>query len=100
MVHFLSQTGLIRESVSEDVLNPRSMLSGRQKAGLLVDDIKDAVALDKTLYYVLVGYLQGKGARYKPVVETLTKALSEAEAAIVEPSQKKAEEWSGTERER
>ena len=97
LVHFLSQKSLISESVQEDVLNPRSMLTERQKAGMLVDGIKDAVSLDKELYYILLRYFEGKGAHYKPVVETLTKTLSEAEVAVQESS---PEEGSGIERKR
>ena len=40
-VHFLAQEGFITDEVSERVLDPQSMLSGEQRAGLLVKGIEE-----------------------------------------------------------
>ena len=52
-VHFLAQEGFITDEVSERVLDPQSMLSGKQRAGLLVKGIKRRVKLDakSTTFY-------------------------------------------------
>lgn len=62
VVNFLNQKGFIGESVRDDVLNPRSMMRVEDKAGMLVDGIKNAVSRDKTLYYTLVEYFQSNGS--------------------------------------
>ena len=44
IVHYLKKEGFINESVRADVLNPRSMLTEKDKAGKLVEAIKDAIS--------------------------------------------------------
>ena len=54
MVHFLERQGYIRKNLSDDVLNPRSLLTKADKAGKLVDAIVEAVGRDKSLFQTLV----------------------------------------------
>lgn len=51
------------------------MLTERDKAGKLVDNIKDAVRLDENMFHILVQHLQESGPFYKSTVERLSKEL-------------------------
>ena len=73
-VHFLAQEGFITDEVSERVLDPQSMLSGEQRAGLLVKGIKRRVKLDSKSYHTLLEHFKKGGNLYRPIVGILEKA--------------------------
>ena len=75
MVHFLRREGFIREAVSDDVLDPRSMLTQRDKAGRLVEGIRDAVFLNKDMFHTLLNHLRTCGKYYSSTVDSLSKEL-------------------------
>ena len=75
-IHFLAQKGFITDEVSERVLDPQSMLSGEQRAGLLVTGIKRRVKLDSTSYHTLLEHFKKGGNLYRPIVGILEKAYS------------------------
>ena len=75
-VHFLAQEGFITDEVSERVLDPQSMLSGEQRAGLLVKGIKRRVKLDSKSYHTLLEHFKKGGNLYRPIVGILEKAYS------------------------
>ena len=50
-IHFLTKRGFIREEDGEEVLDAKSMLSKREKAGKLMEAINDAVMLDKGKFH-------------------------------------------------
>ena len=75
-VHFLAQEGFITDEVSERVLDPQSMLSGEQSAGLLVKGIKRRVKLDSKSYHTLLEHFKKCGNLYQPIVGILEKAYS------------------------
>ncbi len=72
VIHHLRSEGFIKESLHDDVLNPRSMLSEADKAGMIVEAIRDAVSLDKNMFHTLVAYLRTKGKYYASTVKNLT----------------------------
>ena len=80
LVDFLSQEGFIRNEVREDVQNPRSVLTDRAKAVILLEAIKDAVALDKDKYHHLVDYFGRSGAYFESIVKRLTEEYRFREA--------------------
>ena len=73
-IHFLAQEGFISNEVSERVLDPQSMLSGEQRAGLLVKGIKRRVKLDSKSYHTLLEHFKKRGTLYRPIVGILEKA--------------------------
>ena len=75
-VHFLAQERFITDEVSERVLDPQSMLSGEQRAGLLVKGIKRRVKLDSKSYHTLLEHFKKGGTLYRPIVGILEKAYS------------------------
>lgn len=83
LVHFLSGEGFIGEDVCEDVLHPRSMLTERQKAGMLVTAIEKAVSLDKHKYHILISYFSGNGTFYSGTLRLLTEEYSKAGKSVV-----------------
>ena len=76
-IHFLAQEGFISDQVSGDVLDPRSILTDEQKAGLLVQGIKRRVQLDANSYHILLEHFKNGGNLYKPIVRKLEQAYSE-----------------------
>ncbi len=76
IVHYLRKEGFITQSLCDDVLNPRSMLSEADKAGMIVEAIRDVVFLDKGMFHTLVAYLQTKGKYYSAIVKNLTEEFS------------------------
>ena len=82
MVHFLETEGFIRESVAEDIRNPTSMLTERDKAGKLVEGIRDAVFMDKDMFHTLLEHLRKSGKFYKSTVDNLTKELVKLGGAV------------------
>ena len=86
LVHFLYQEGFIGSEVREDVLNPRSMLTDIQKAGRLVQAIRDAVEVDKQKYHLLVQHLSWSGTFYDSIVQALTEEYRVRETVTQEPT--------------
>ena len=72
LVHFLCQKGYFGKEVSNDVLN-HSMLTDIQKAGRLVQAIRDAVALDKQKYHFLVQHFR----TIRPFTDGIVQKLTE-----------------------
>ena len=87
LVQFLVQAGFITPSLSEDVLNLKSMLSKSDKAGMLVDAIKDAVDLEDERFHTLVNKLNKCGAFYAPVVKALKREYVAFGGVLVEEKQ-------------
>ena len=80
LVHYLKKEGFIKKSLSEDVLDPKSSLTEVEKAGKLVQAVKDAVSLDHEMFHALVDQLKISGRFYKSIVKKLTeefKSLSQ-----------------------
>jgi hypothetical protein len=72
LIHFLYCENFISDSVRDTVLNPRSLLSDREKAGELVKGVKKKVKEDPRNYYTLINKLkQNQSAYYKPLLGTL-----------------------------
>lgn len=72
LVHHLTKEGFINDSTRGQVLNPRSMLTKMEKAGILVEGIKSAIVLDKNKFHALVADLRTRGKFYSPIVTILT----------------------------
>ena len=74
LVHNLKKEGFFQEALCEDVLNPRSMLTEREKAGKMVEAVRDAVYLSKKKFHTLLAILrQGENAAYYgSIVDSLT----------------------------
>lgn len=77
LVHFLNQEGFITQEVCDDILNPRSTLTNREKAGELVTGIRKKVELSAPKYHSFLNYLCQRGKQYEDIVNILAKRLSE-----------------------
>ena len=73
LVHFLLEEGFITENLSEKVLNPLTLLSAADKAGLLVPRIRDRVKLSFQDYHKLVEYLRLNKRKHGSIVDILDK---------------------------
>ena len=71
LVHYLVSQGFIKASLRDDVLAARSLLTQRDKAGMLVDAIAESVSLKSSLFHKLVADLGQHGAFYHSTVEKL-----------------------------
>ena len=71
LILFLYQEGFITYEVSEDILNPKSMLTSRQKARELVTGIRNKVELSAQSYHTLVHRLRQSGKQYKSLMDIL-----------------------------
>ncbi len=71
IVHFLHQEGFITQEVHDEVLKPRSMWTGHQKAGELVTGIWNRVKLSAQDYHTLLNHLRQSGKHYKGIVGIL-----------------------------
>ena len=76
IVHFLHREGFITQEVHDDVLSPRSMLNGHQKAGELVTGIRNRVELSAQHYHTLVDHLRQSGKQYESLVGILDREYS------------------------
>lgn len=56
-MQFLCDENFITEEVQDDILNPRSMLSEHQKAGVIVTAIRNRISLSPQYYHILTEYL-------------------------------------------
>ena len=73
ITHFLHTNGLITEETYDSVNDPRSKtLSPREKATLLVADIKDKVSLNPKNYHHFVGYFRENKRLYKDILHILS----------------------------
>ncbi len=74
MTHFLHKSGLISEETYDSVSDPRSTtLNPREKASVLVQDIKDKVRLNPENYHILIQYLRENQWQYKDILDILSK---------------------------
>ncbi len=71
IVHFLHREGFITQEVHDDVLNPRSLLTDDQKAGVLVTGIRNRVELSAGSYHTLLNHLRQRGKHYASIVGIL-----------------------------
>ena len=71
LIHFLNLQGFILPSVYDKVLNPVSNLSDLEKAGELVQFIKNRVKQDPDSYQTLLDRLKKVGNFYRPIVNDL-----------------------------
>ena len=76
IVHFLHQEGFITQEVHDDVLNPRSILTSHQKAGVLVTAIRDKVELSAKSFHAFLDHLRQSGKHYEAIVSILDKEYS------------------------
>lgn len=77
IVHLLLEEGFITEEVHDDVLEPRSMLNGHQKARKLVTGIRNKVELSPQSYHTLISHLSQCGKQYESIVSILESKYSE-----------------------
>lgn len=71
VVYFLNREGFINESIQDRVLDPRSLLDEKEKAGELVKEIRKRVKQDSQSYYTFLNELKRYGKLYQPAVNTL-----------------------------
>ncbi len=71
ITHYLVREGFISERVYDDVLDPRSMLSAADKAGLLVTGIRQKVKANSQYYSKLMTYFYGNSDKYVDIIQTL-----------------------------
>lgn len=71
VVHFLHREGFILGDMCDDLLNPRSLLTAAEKAGLLVTSIRNRVKLGAQKYHRLVEYLGQNRRKYGNIVDIL-----------------------------
>ena len=88
LVHNLEKEGFFQEELCEDVLNPRSMLTERQKAGKMVEAIRDAINLSNKKFHTLLAILrQGENAAYySSIVDSLTEEFGRLGGVLQNPS--------------
>lgn len=86
LVNFLAQQGFIKEDLRQEIIEPISSLNPKEKAGKLVEGIRNAVSLDSKKYHILISYFEGGGAYYEAIVEIMTKQFKELKEKKVEKS--------------
>ena len=77
IIHFLLREGFLTLEVHDSVLDPRSMLSGHQKAGELVGSISNQAELSAKKYHTLMNHLRRNGKQ----LDILDKDYSRQEQA-------------------
>ncbi len=73
ILHFLEQEGY---NIPDDVSNPKSMLSDRQKAGLVVTAIKNKVSLNSRNYQKLLDHFHCNERVYGDIITILEQAYN------------------------
>ncbi len=76
--YLLTNEFLTKESYDK-VIGPKSTLFEYDKACVLVSDIRRRVEHYPTDFHKLVGYLKGKGGRYRNIVKLLEETYSAVE---------------------
>ena len=71
ILHFLDREGFIKPNIYEDINYPKSLLSAREKAGLLVTGIKDKVELNPKNYHTLMRYFREDRRMYGDIADIL-----------------------------
>ncbi len=74
ILHFLEQEGY---NIPDDVSNPTSMLSDRQKAGLVVTAIKNKVSLNTRNYQKLLDHFHRNKRKYGDIITILEQAYDD-----------------------
>lgn len=72
LVNFLVNEGFIQRSVGEEVCDPKSRFTPREKAGTLVDAMVESIERDKNLFHVLVSKFNKSGKFYQSTAEKLS----------------------------
>ncbi len=78
IAHFLFENGFICKDVYEDVLNPKSMLSVGDKAGLLVSGIRKKVELNPQNYMKLIKHLR-RDEKYSDILFIMESVYSDTQ---------------------
>ncbi len=76
LYHYLHLKGYIKDDHYNEVINPRSALSKKEKSSMVVSAIRQKVALNSQRYYVLLNYLRLNPRKYGDVVNLLEDTLS------------------------
>ena len=64
LVHALHRRGFITQDDYDNIVDPRSLLTGRQKAGCLVDAIKKKVCMKRERYLDFIDILKKQPSNY------------------------------------
>ncbi len=88
ITHHLVKEGFISEGVYDDVLDPKSMLSVTDKAGMLVAGIRQKVKTNSQYYTKLMGYFSANKAKYVDIIQTLEEAYLPLTSASTTASHK------------
>ncbi len=73
ILHFLEQEGY---NIPDDVINPKSMLSDQEKAGLVVTAIKNKVSLNSRNYQKLLDHFHSNERVYGDIITILEQAYN------------------------
>lgn len=71
LLHSLFMKGLINRALYDDLSEPRSMLSRRDKVNMLVRAIQNAVELNPKKYHVLMDILSQNKREYGDILDIL-----------------------------
>ena len=71
LAHYLHEQGYIKDNDYSDIIDPKSLLSRRDKSSLLVSGIRQKVALYPRKYHDIVDYLRLNSRKYGDIVNLL-----------------------------
>ena len=77
LAHHLNKEGYVKDDEYNEVTDPKSMLSKREKASILVSGIKKTVALKSQRYHDFLDYLQLYPRKYGDIADILDNVYGE-----------------------
>ena len=77
LAHHLNKEGYVKDDEYNEVTDPKSMLSKREKASILVSGIKKTVALKSQRYHDFLDYLKLYPRKYGDIADILDNVYGE-----------------------
>ena len=77
LAHHLNKEGYVKDDEYNEVTDPKSIISKREKASILVSGIKKTVALNSQRYHDFLDYLRLSPRKYGDIVGILDNVYGE-----------------------
>ena len=74
LTHYLNSEGYLKDNDYEEIVNPNSTLSKRDKASILVKGVKNKVSLNANRYHEFLKHLRLNTRKYGDIVDILDSA--------------------------